>query len=300
MPEIRIGISGWRYPGWRGKFYPVKLPQRRELEFASRQLNSIEINGSFYSLQRPESYLAWYEATPEDFIFSVKGGRFITHIKRLKDVEAPLANFFASGILRLREKLGPILWQLPPRLRYDRSRLEPFFRLLPRTASAAEALADEHDARLNERVWTKANGISKVRHALEVRHESFENKEFVELLREYDVALVVADTAGKWPFMEDVTSDFVYIRLHGDAQLYVSGYGPSVLKEWARKVRAWQRGRTPAGSRLIASRSRPRAKGRDVFVYFDNDAKVRAPFDAMLLARLLGRALTPSESLAVR
>jgi uncharacterized protein YecE (DUF72 family) len=288
MPEIRIGISGWRYPGWRTKFYPAKLPQKRELEFASRQLNSVEINGSFYSLQSPESYLAWYEATPQDFVFSVKAGRFITHIRRLKDIETPLANFFASGLLRLGEKLGPILWQLPPSLRYDPSRLELFFRLLPRTASAAETLAREHDARLNERAWTKAGGVRKVRHALEVRHRSFENKEFVELLREHDIALVVADTAGKWPFIEDVTSDFVYVRLHGDAELYVSGYTSTVLKDWARKVRAWKSGRTPAGATLLTSRPHPRREGRDVFVYFDNDAKVRAPFDAMSLSRLLG------------
>jgi uncharacterized protein YecE (DUF72 family) len=288
MPEIRVGISGWRYPGWRDKFYPARLPQKRELEFASRQLSSIEINGSFYSLQRPESYLAWYKATPEEFVFSVKAGRFITHIKRLREVETPLANFFASGILRLREKLGPILWQLPPSLRYDRSRLEPFLRLLPGTASAAEALAREHDTRLNERAWTKASGIRKVRHALEVRHPSFENKEFVELLREHNVALVVADTAGKWPFIEDVTGDFVYVRLHGDAQLYVSGYTIAVLKEWARKIRSWKRGRTPAGAKLLTSRPHPRAEGRDVFIYFDNDVKVRAPFDAMSLTRLLG------------
>ncbi|MGA9576245.1 MAG: DUF72 domain-containing protein [Terrimicrobiaceae bacterium] len=295
MPEIRVGISGWTYPGWRGKFYPDGLPRKRELEFASRQVSSIEINGSFYSLQRPESYLAWYEATPADFVFAVKAGRFITHVKRLKEVETPVANFFASGILRLREKLGPILWQLPPSVRYDRSRLEAFFGLLPRAAAAAEALARKHDARLNQRAWTESAGVGKLRHALEVRHASFENTEFVEILREHDIALVVADTAGKWPFIEDVTSDFVYVRLHGDAELYASGYSPRVLNEWARKVRAWKRGQTPADARLLTSRPHPRPGGRDVFVYFDNDAKVRAPFDAMSLAsRLrLGPASAP-------
>jgi len=287
MSEIRIGISGWTYAPWRGKFYPTAFPQKRELAFASRQVNSIEINGSFYSLQRPESYLAWYNATPKDFIFSVKGGRFITHLKRLKEVEIPIANFFASGILRLGEKLGPILWQLPPSLRYDRSRLEQFFALLPRTASAAEITARKHDSRLDKRAWTEATGVRPLRHALEVRHPSFENEDFIEFLRKHDIALVVADTAGKWPFMEDVTSDFIYVRLHGDVELYVSGYSAAALKKWARKIRGWNRGRTPPRTRLITSPAQSRPEGRDVFVYFDNDAKVHAPFDAMSLARLL-------------
>ena len=289
-PGIRVGISGWRYSGWRGKFYPKELPQKRELEYASRQINSIEINGSFYSLQRPENYHAWHEATPEDFVFSVKASRFLTHMKRLKDADTALANFLASGILRLREKLGPILWQLPPNFAYDRGRLESFFRSLPRTTTAAAVLACHHDSKVAGRAWTKSECECPLRHALEVRHPSFENRDFITLLREHDIALVVADTAGKWPFLEDATSDFVYVRLHGDTELYVSGYTPSALQSWARKIRAWAAGRTPAGARLIAPRPIPRSRGRDVFVYFDNDAKVHAPFDAMSLARLVGVA----------
>jgi len=287
--SIRIGISGWRYPPWRGgAFYPEGLPQKRELEYASRQVNSIEINGSFYSLQRPESYRAWYDATPEDFVFSVKASRFLTHIMRLKNVETPLANFLASGILRLREKLGPILWQLPPTFTYNHALLDAFFGMLPRTTSAAATLARRHDARLANRAWTNADGTRPIRHAVEVRHPSFKDKDFVRLLRERDIALVVADTAGKWPFIEDTTSDFVYVRLHGDAQLYVSGYSASALDAWARKIRAWQAGRTPAGATLVSSRPSPRPEGRDVFVYFDNDVKVRAPYDAISLAHRLG------------
>jgi uncharacterized protein YecE (DUF72 family) len=287
--SIRIGISGWRYAPWRGgKFYPEKLPQKRELEYASRQISSIEINASFYSLQRPESYRAWYQATPKDFVFSVKASRFLTHIRRLRDVKTPLANFLASGILRLREKLGPILWQLPPNLAYDPALLEAFFGILPRTTSAAAALARKHDSRLEKRAWTKAGGTRRMRHALEVRHPSFANREFVELLRAHNIALVVADTAGRWPFLEDTTSDFVYVRLHGDTQLYVSGYTPSALETWARKIRSWHNGRTPANAKLIAARPSPRQQGRDVFVYFDNDAKVHAPFDAISLAHRLG------------
>jgi len=207
--SIRIGISGWRYPPWRGgAFYPKGLPQKRELEYASRQVNSIEINGSFYSLQRPESYRAWYDATPDDFVFSVKASRFLTHIMRLKNVETPLANFLASGILRLREKLGPILWQLPPTFAYNHALLDAFFEMLPRTTSAAATLARRHDARLENRAWTNAGGTRPIRHAVEVRHPSFKDKDFVRLLRERDIALVVADTAGKWPFIEDTTSDW--------------------------------------------------------------------------------------------
>jgi uncharacterized protein YecE (DUF72 family) len=285
----RIGISGWTYPPWRGgAFYPDQWPQKRELEYASRQVNSIEINGSFYSLQRPSSYRAWYDATPDDFVFAVKGGRFITHIKRLRHVDAPLANFFASGVLLLKEKLGPFLWQLPPSLRFDPEIVESFLKLLPPDTRAAAILARRHDERLDDRAWTRTDRNRPLRHAMEVRHKSFECAEFVELLRRHDVALVVADTAGNWPFMEDVTSDFVYVRLHGDKELYASGYTPKSLAEWARKVQSWLRGSVPARSRLHAPPAKPRASGRDVYVYFDNDVKVRAPYDAMSLAHRLG------------
>ncbi len=291
--QFRVGISGWRYPPWRGTFYPKDLPQRRELEYASSHVNSIEINGSFYALQNPRSYQAWYKATPENFMFSVKGGRFITHQRRLKEVKAPLANFFASGVLCLREKLGPFLWQLPPSLPYDRERLETFFKLLPRDTSEAAELARQHDAKTTGRAAMKVDAVRPVRHALEVRHHSFQCEDFVKLLREHDVALVVADTAGKWPFMEDVTSDFMYLRLHGDEKLYESGYTPEALKEWQRKVQTWARGKTPTGTALTGPRTKPAANGRDVFVYFDNDVKVRAPFDAQSLAHRLGLCEAP-------
>ena len=261
--------------------------QKRELDYAARQVNSIEINGSFYSLQRPSSYAAWYEATPHGFLFSVKGGRFITHMKKLKDVEAPLANFFASGVLRLREKLGPLLWQLPPQLAYDADRLKRFFQLLPRSGEEAAALASMHDEKVKGRTWLQAEGVGRVRHCLEVRHPSFVTPEFIALLRAHDIALVVADTAGKWPFMEDVTSDFVYVRLHGDEELYVSGYTRRALDTWARKIREWANGRDPGDAKRIAAPLRHVAY-RDVFVYFDNDVKVHAPFDAISLAHRLG------------
>ncbi len=291
MATKRIGISGWTYPPWRGVFFPKDLPQRCELEFASRQVNSIEINGSFYSLQRPSSYRAWYQATPPDFVFAVKGGRYITHMKRLQDVRTPLANFFASGVLCLREKLGPFLWQLPPNFRFERDRLARFFDLLPRDTAAAATLARKHDARLKGRASVTAERNRPLRHALEIRHPSFETEAFVQLLRTHDIALVIADTAGKWPFLEDVTSDFVYVRLHGDEELYVSGYTEAALAEWARKIRSWAKGLTPVRTRCLASRSPAAKAGRDVFVYFDNDVKVHAPFDAMSLAHRLGFGL---------
>jgi uncharacterized protein YecE (DUF72 family) len=233
-------------------------------------------------------------------VFSVKGGRFITHMKRLKNVETPLANFFASGVLCLREKLGPILWQLPPMFRFDAEKLAAFFELLPRDTREASRLARRHDHRLDGRAAIKADAVRPIRHALEVRHPSFETAEFVDLLRKNDVALVVADTAGKWPFLEDVTSDFVYVRLHGDEELYVSGYTDEALEEWARKIRGWARGHERRSSKIANGGSEERTKptrvgspapvakgGRDVYVYFDNDVKVRAPFDAMELAHRL-------------
>ena len=227
----RIGISGWRYPPWRGVFYPPGLPHRRELEYASRRLNSVEINGSFYSLQRPSSYQRWREETPDGFVFSVKGPRFVTHMKKLAGVETPMANFFASGVLALGAKLGPVLWQLPPSLGFDAGRLERFFALLPRTTGAAAALAERHDERLDGRALTGTDADRPLRHALEVRHRSFERADFIELLSAHDVALVVADTAGKWPMLHDVTSEFVYVRLHGAEELYVSGYDPPALDD---------------------------------------------------------------------
>jgi uncharacterized protein YecE (DUF72 family) len=269
--SIRIGISGWTYPGWRGDFYPPGLVQRRELEYAAKRFGSIEINGSFYALQRSTSYVTWRDQTPPDLVFSVKGGRFITHLKKLADVETPLANFFASGVLALGPKLGPILWQLPPMLRYDEARLTTFFNLLPRTTHQAVRLAERHDATIpGDRAWLTTDAKRPVRHALEVRHNSFAGQGVADLLRSHDIALVVADSARKWPQTEEITSDFVYARLHGAEQLYVSGYTDEALDRWAARVRSWA------------------AEGHDVYVYFDNDVKVRAPYDALALMRQLG------------
>ncbi|WP_103383832.1 DUF72 domain-containing protein [Pseudonocardia dioxanivorans] len=283
---IRIGTSGWRYPPWRGVFYPEGLAQRRELEYLSRAVSSIEINGSFYSLQRPESYRLWAAQTPDDFVFSVKGPRFVTHMKQLRDPEVVLANFFASGLLALGPKLGPVLWQLPPRMRWDRERVETFLRCLPRSTAEAAALAEKHDERLDGRALTSTDADRPVRHALEVRHPSFADPAVVALLRELDVALVVADTAGTWPHLEDMTAKFAYVRLHGDVELYASGYSDAALDSWAARIRRWAAGESPTGEFTVAPPMAP-VPGRDVYVYFDNDMKVHAPRDAIALAAKL-------------
>lgn len=287
MARIRIGISGWRYTPWRGVFYPEGLPQREELHYASRKLDTIEINGSFYSLQRPEYYAGWYADTPPGFVFAVKGPRFITHIKRLRDIATPLANFFASGVFNLREKLGPVLWQLPPNFAYDEERIAAFLALLPRDTDAALKLARRRDFRLKGRARLAIDQSRALRHALEVRNESFRTPRFIDQLRQHGVALVVAETAGKWPMIEDVTADFMYLRLHGDTQLYASGYSGRALDRWARRIARWHAGSEPADAATVAAASRKAAE-RDVFCYFDNtDVKLRAPVDAQALARRL-------------
>lgn len=287
MSEIRIGISGWRYAGWRGVFYPKGLVQRDELAFAAAHFGSIEINGSFYALQRPESYRAWYAETPASFVFAVKGGRFITHMKKLRDVETPLANFFASGVLCLEDKLGPILWQLPSNVSYDEARFEAFLGLLPRDGDAATRLARRHDARVVKHPETSISRLRRIRHAMEVRDPSCACPALVEQLRRHGVALVVADTGRRFPYLEDVTADFIYVRLHGGEKLYESAYSAEAIRWWAARVRAWSKGSEPPDAVHVSPIRPERIRSRDVYVYFDNDAKVHAPFDAMSLQAAL-------------
>jgi len=277
---VRIGISGWTYAPWRGNFYPPGLLQADELSYASRQVDTIEINGTFYGLQRPDAFTRWYDETPEGFVFAVKGPRFITHIRRLREIETPLANFFASGVLRLKEKLGPVLWQFPASFRFSPERLDHFFALLPRDTEAAATLAEGRSDWLADRSWTKTTQRRELRHAIEIRHQSFLDPSFVALLRRHRVALVFADSVA-WPYAEDVTANFVYLRLHGSEELYASGYSDEALEHFAARIKLWAAGREPNDARRITAEPEPGGRiPHDVYAYFDNDAKVRAPVDA--------------------
>jgi uncharacterized protein YecE (DUF72 family) len=296
MARMQIGISGWRYTPWRGPFYPKGLPQNQELRYAASTFPTIEINGSFYSLQRPELYARWYAETPKEFVFAVKGSRYITHMLKLRNIETPLANFFASGLFNLHEKLGPILWQLPPNLRYDRERMEHFLDLLPHDTASALKLARRRDARLKGRACLSIDQNRPLRHAFEIRHESFADPSFVRLLRAHNVALVVAETAGRWPLIEDVTADFIYMRLHGDKELYRSGYGDKALERWEKRVRAWHRGSEPRDANKVLHEKPPTSRPRDLYCYFDNtDEKLRAPVDAQRLMLKLGMKYKPDD-----
>lgn len=267
---VRIGTSGWNYPEWRGRFYPDGLVHRLELAHLASRLNSVELNGTFYSLQRPASFRSWAAQTPDGFRFAVKGGRYLTHLKRLRGFDGPLANFFASGVLALGAKLGPVLWQFPANLAFDAEELRTFLAALPRSTTEAADLAARHDDRLaGDRVYLTVDADRPIRHAVEARHASFGTAEALAVLRESDVALVVADTAGKWPYFEARTAGFDYVRLHGSQVLYHSAYTRTELVGWAAKIHDWV------------------AEGRDVFVYFDNTDAGHAPFDALTLGGLL-------------
>jgi uncharacterized protein YecE (DUF72 family) len=289
--NVRIGISGWTYKPWRGVFYPKGLAQKKELAYAASLFPSIEINGTFYSLQRPSSFITWAEQTPDDFVFAVKGSRFITHMLRLRNAEQALANFFASGVLALGQKLGPILWQFPPTFQFKRELLEDFFSSLPRDTVAAATLAKKHDDRLKGRAFTEPDKRRPIRHAMEIRHSTFVTPDFVRLLRRYNVALVCADTV-EWPRLMDVTSDFIYCRLHGSEVLYTSQYSDEELDRWAARVAAWATGNEVSDGELACATPARRRSCRDVFVYFDNDAKVFAPKDAQALAQKVEELLS--------
>lgn len=282
--DIRIGISGWRYKGWRGKFYPKTLRQKDELRYAAEKFPTIEINGTFYSLQSAESFEKWCAETPEDFVFAAKGSRYITHILRLRDVRQPLATFFAQGLLALGKKLGPLLWQLPPNFKFDRERLARFFELLPRDLESAAELAGRRNKKIVPKSYTKVVRNQVLRYALEIRHESFRTPEFIKLLREHQISLVCADTV-EWPRLMDVTADFAYCRLHGSEVLYASGYDAKSIADWGRRAIDWANGCEPEDAERVIDRPGPKWARRDVYVYFDNDAKVRAPLDALAMEK---------------
>jgi uncharacterized protein YecE (DUF72 family) len=269
---IRIGTSGWSYPHWRRDFYPAGLPHRLELAYLAERLGTIEVNGTFYSLTRPSACDAWRAAVPSTFVFSVKGSRFITHMLKLQRFEVALANFFSSGLLRLGATLGPILWQLPPQLSFEEERVRRFFEAVPRDVTAAERWARRHDRRTTGRASLRApdGRTNRLRHAVEVRHASWLTDRALEILRSLEVAVVAADTAGRYPLSLERTSDFAYVRLHGSTALYASRYGHAELVAWRDRIAAWA------------------SAGADVFVYFDNDARGHAPRDALRLREAVG------------
>lgn len=276
MTKIRIGISGWTYPDWRGTFYPDHVTIKNELQFASRAFHSIEVNGTFYSLQKPKIFEKWHDETPAGFSFAIKAPKYVTHERRLKDVATPVANFLASGILALKDKLGPLLWQLPPHLPYDVVRLRAFLEGLPHTTKDAVKIAKNHSEWMAERCYLETDADRPLQHALEVRHHSYVNDEFLALMKEHGVAIVIGDTAGKWPMIEHITGSMVYIRLHGDEELYPKGYTKPALKSWAKK---------------IADLS---TQVESVYAFCDSDFKIAAPMDAKHLMNHLAITWSPA------
>jgi len=271
-PRVTIGPSGYSYPEWRGLYYPKGLSPGRFLAYTARRFGSVELNGTFYSLKSPAIFQRWAaEVPPDGFVFAVKGSRYITHDLKLAGVEGALANFYASGVLALGKKTGPFLWQLPPQLAFDAARAEQFLDLLPASAAEAERLAAGHDERLLHGALTQAEEPCLYRHALEIRHPSWLAPASLQLLERRGCALVVADTARRFPHAEELTADFVYVRLHGSTKLYESRYTDPELQAWADKIERW------------ASAS----GGRDVYVYFDNTAKGHAPVNAERLAAMI-------------
>ena len=279
---IRLGTAGWVYEPWRDNFYPKGLKQKDELAYSSAHLGNIEINATFYSHQKAASFQNWAAATPDDFVFSVKGHQFVTHIKRLKDVEIPVANFLASGVLALGRKLGPICWQLPGNTKYDAERMETFLALLPHTPEALVALAGKAEG-LKTEPYLDVTGITRVRHAIEVRHESFAEPRFIAQLRAHNVALVVADTA-EWPVI-DQTADFSYARLQGAPG--AEAYTPEQRSIRGRWLKAWAEGRPVADGRYVtAAEASP--PPRDVHAFFVSTDKDNAPHNARAVMAELG------------
>ena len=281
---IRVGLSAWTYEPWRGGFYPKGLKRECELGYAATQFRVLELNSTFHGLQRPEAFRGWAEQVPAEFVFAVRGPRLITHILRLQDPEIPLANFFASGLLRLGLHLGPVLWQLPANLGYEPRRIEAFLRLLPRNTDSALILGRKHNHQLRGPAWLTVDAQRPIRHAMQVPHHSFRCQGFIELLRAYEVALVCVDT-GNGPPLMDATADFVYCRLRDVNECLPVGRDNAELNAWINRFRIWTAGGEPEDSHRIGGKARPRR--RDVFAVFDNPAKIRAPALAQEVVRRL-------------
>lgn len=261
--SIRVGIGGWTFEPWRGTFYPKGLAQKRELEYAGQHLTSIEINGTYYGSQKPESFARWREETPDGFVFSVKGTRFSTNRRILAEAGQSVERFVTSGIVELKEKLGPINWQFLPTKQFEPEDFEAFLKLLP-------ASVEGH----------------ALRHVVEVRHPSFRSPEFIALLREYKVATVLTDKE-TFPEIPDVTGPFVYARLQGASEKIETGYAPKALDDWAKRAKLWAEGGTPKDFETIAPAEKNPPNSRDVFIYMINGFKPKAPAAAMALIEKL-------------
>jgi uncharacterized protein YecE (DUF72 family) len=260
--RIRVGVGGWVFEPWRGAFYPEGLSQKRELEYASRQLTSIEINGTYYGSQKPESFRKWVEETPDDFVFAVKGPRFATNRKVLGEAGSSIERFFRSGVMELGAKLGPVNWQFMASKKFDPGDFAAFLALLPKEVEGRP-----------------------LRHAVEVRHASFRAPEFVALAREHGVAVIV-DADGDYPQIADVTAPFVYARILGTREDEAAGYPAAELDLWARRARGWAAGEAAEGLETVAPPAERRE--RDVFLYVISGAKERNPAAAMALIERLG------------
>ncbi|WIY52496.1 DUF72 domain-containing protein [Devosia sp. YIM 151766] len=265
--EVRTGTAGWVYAPWRGTFFPAGLVQKKELSYAASRLTSIEINATFRANQKPDSFARWAGETPDGFKFSIKGPQLVTHVRRLKNCGQELANFFASGPLALGDRLGPFVWQLPPNLAFDAQGLDAFLALLPADIDTYLALAGKSDGAKTP-PYLDANGVTIIRHAIEPRHPSFNSPEADDLLRRYNVARVVADTAEN-PF-RNLTADFAYCRLQGPARPDADGYEQADIADWAGTIANW------------------RDHGHDVFAYFVHEDKLHAPANAIALRQALG------------
>lgn len=286
MGKVRIGLSGWSYDEWDGGFYPPALSPDERLGYVADRFDTVEVNGTFYSLTTPSAVRGWMGKTPTRFVFAIKGSRYITHTKRLHDPAQALANFFASGLLDLGTRLGPILWQFPPNLTYDRERLERFLRLLPHETSEAEALAREHDDRVREGSYGDGTN-HRLRHVVEFRHPSFLTAETMSVARRNGCAVACSDSSA-WPLVADVTAGFVYIRLHGPEEIYASGYDEDSLQCWAERLEIWREGGEVQDLPSFSEGQPPQRQERDVYVYFDNTAAGHAPKDALRLKEILG------------
>jgi uncharacterized protein YecE (DUF72 family) len=265
--RIGVGVGGWTYEPWRGTFYPEDLAQKRELEFAAGKLTSIEINGTFYGSQKPESFAKWRDETPAGFVFAVKGPRYATHRRALSGAGPTIERFLGSGVLELKDKLGPINWQLMPTTKFEPADFEAFLQLLPGTCAGRP-----------------------LRHAVEVRHKSFRVPEFVDMMRHYGIAIVIAGDA-EYPLIPDITGPFVYARIMGTQPTEPLGYSPAALDLWARRARCWADGEVPEGLETVASLEGSRAPSgadRDVFVYVISGHKVANPAAAQALIKRLG------------